>query len=771
MSLLPDRFMDVPTYAAFFITAIVQVWAHNHPKCTLHILSALPYPNGPPPYDTDYSDGPDIVPAEYLAVEMINNRTDILKGYHLKLIEGHDGCGSTKATSMENLLLKNIFYAGKNVVGITGPRCYASAGAAGPITAKNGIALVNVHASSSSDLGNVQLYPYSFGATPSIDRFVDAYVALMKLNTWKHVGILFQDDSTSYSVLQSLNSKLSQLSGYEVAFSSIITDSYLPLDDLQASSARAILVIANSNLARMLMCVAYSKGAVFPLYQWTFAHRLPEEFIGTNLVYREKTYHCSQSDLLLALKDSIFINFSCKPNSSDYIKTGISGLTYPQYKQEYAKAVQRYNDGFYGPPVRIANTTLWGNPFHDAVWILALALNATDARLKDNNMTLCDYRFGQPSVTHIIQEEISRLHFMGVGGRIVYSNFNRFTPGVVTIWQVISNISQSLAYFDENNMLHVTNSNATFFHPSDEMYQMNLVLPFIFLLISAIALTLTAIFNVFNFAFRHHESVKASSHRLNHMAYAGVYLLSITIIMLTLTEGFKLPLSVKNVICSGVPWVSTIGFTAVYATVTVKLFRICKLLVIAVEKLQKPSDSKMMRDSILMAVIVALVLPDIVICTVWQCVDPIKITSYTAIQKGIAEPVYIRYESCFVHTSQSLLPWLLSLFIYNGILCCSATLIAFLTRSISDRNFKTGNILLISVLQLVLCGVSFPTLVILNIYTSKHADFILSVYIATCALLSSFIYLCLFLLFLPPLYLPLRCAVSHARKKIIPTHT
>ena len=80
---------------------------------------------------------------------MINNRTDTLKGYHLKLIEGHDGCGSTKATSVENLLLKkNIFYADKNVVGITGPRCYASAEAVGLITAKDGIALVNVHASS-----------------------------------------------------------------------------------------------------------------------------------------------------------------------------------------------------------------------------------------------------------------------------------------------------------------------------------------------------------------------------------------------------------------------------------------------------------------------------------------------------------------------------------------------------------------------------------------------------------------------------------------------
>ena len=633
---LPLRIIDRSPVAVLLIIAVIQMSAQDIselPQCTIHILSALPYHNGPPPYDTDYSDGPDIVPAEYLAVEMINNRTDILKGYHLKLMEGHDGCSSTKATSVENLLLKNIFYAGMNVVGITGPRCYASAEAAGLITAKDGIALVNVHASSSSDLGNVQLYPYSFGATPSIDRFIDAYVALIKLNTWKHVGILFQDDAASYSVFQSLNSKLSQLSGYEVAFSSIITDSYLPLDDLQASSARAILVIANSNLARMLMCIAYSKGAIFSLYQWTFVYRLPEEFISIKFQYAGgTTYSCSHSDLLLALQNSILINFSYEPHSHDYNKTGISGVTYPQYKQEYAKAVQRYNNGFYGPPVRIANTTLWGNPFHDAVWILALALNATDARLKDKNMTMCDYRFGQPSVAHIIQEEIARLDFLGVSGRIRYSNLSRFTPGVVQLWQVISNNSQVLAYFDEDDMLQVTLGNGTFFHPQEHKYQMNLIPPVIFLVTSGIALILTAVTNILNLTLRHRESVKASSYRLNHMAYAGSYLLSVCIIMLTLTEGFStLPLSVKNIICSGVPWVSTIGFTAVYATVTVKLFRIYRLLVVAVKKLEQPSGKKTMRDSVLMAVIVALIAPDVVICAVWQCVDPITVKSYTTV--------------------------------------------------------------------------------------------------------------------------------------------
>ena len=261
--------MDVILRGAFFLTAVVQVWGHGDvsgPKCTLHILSALPYPKTTPSYSMRYSDGPDIVPAGYLGVEMINNRSDILKDYKLELLDGHHGCGSTIDTPVENLLVQNIFYSEKNIVGVAGPRCYISAAVAGLITAKDRVALVNVHTSSLVDLGNTNLYPYSFGATPSIERFVDAYVALIKLNKWRHVGSLFQDDAGAYSVFQSLTSKLSHMNGYEVSFSSVITESYLPLDSLQASSARAILISASPKLARMLMCIAYTKGAVFPQY-------------------------------------------------------------------------------------------------------------------------------------------------------------------------------------------------------------------------------------------------------------------------------------------------------------------------------------------------------------------------------------------------------------------------------------------------------------------------------------------------------------------------
>ena len=108
-----------------------------------------------------------------------------------------------------------------------------------------------------------------------------------------------------------------------------------------------------------------------------------------------------------------------------------SGLTYNEFTQQYANAVKRYNSGGYGEPVRKATTSLQGNTFHDAVWVLALALNATDAWMKAQNKSLCEYGNGQPNVTRKIQEETCKIGYLGTSGWNSSLNCTEFTPGIV----------------------------------------------------------------------------------------------------------------------------------------------------------------------------------------------------------------------------------------------------------------------------------------------------------------------------------------------------
>ena len=731
-------------------------------KCNLSILSILPYTTNMS-IVVDHSDGPDIIPAVYLALEMINNRSDILEDYHLELIDGHAGCGDAVLTLSENVLIKEMFYSGKSIVGIVGPRCYDSAERVGLITAKDGIALVNVHTSSASILGNATLYPYSVGTTPSILRFVDALVALMKHSGWKHIGLLFQDSTSSYSVFLGLVFKGRQMNDYEIAFSSLVTENYIPLDGIHTSSAHIVVVSVNAVLAKKLMCIVFHKDMSFPKYQWIFLYRKLMDFSETKFQYGNTWYKCSRQEMAIAVNNSISIDFRYDPeNHSEPL---FSGLTYIEYTKKYISAVNRYNSGEYGEPVRMATTSPLGNAFHDAVWVLALALNASDAWMKRENKSLCEYGYGQAATTHRIWAEVCKIRFLGASGWNSYINCSKFTPGVVIMSQFVSNEALTVAIYNDNEEL-VTSQNIILLSNPGEKYQVSLILLAIFLLFVLIAFLLIVIINILNVLLREHSSVKASSHRLNHLAYIGCYFLLIGIIILNITESFFFSLKVKTYLCNSLPFLVSSGFTLVYGTLIVKSCRLYKLLVVSARSLQRPpAGNKAMDDSILMAIIVACTLPNVIICAIWIFVDPIIVTSYTYLDTRTAKPSYIVFESCIINGTHFPVMWLGILLSYEGLLCIIAGFISFLTRSISIQNFKTGNILLLSALLFVSCGVGLPTIVILLSLNISSDTLHISLFSVMFVLLTVFVYLCVFLLFLPPVFTGIKDRISIRHKK------
>ena len=273
------------------------------------------------------SDGPDIIPASYLALEMINTRSDILGGYHLELIDGQAGCGAAVLELLERVLVKEIFYSEKNIVGLVGPRCYDSAERVGLVTAKDGIALVNVHTSSTSILGNATLYPYSFRTSPSILRFVDAFTALMRHSGWTHIAVLYQDNTSFYSVFQDLSIKVKRMKDYTIAFLSILTENYIPLDSMDSSPAHVVLATCDAALAKRLICMVFHKRMLFPKYQWIFLYQKLEDFSSTEFQYGNKWYSCNKEDMLIALNNSISVDFSYEPDNDDKMD---SGLTYSE---------------------------------------------------------------------------------------------------------------------------------------------------------------------------------------------------------------------------------------------------------------------------------------------------------------------------------------------------------------------------------------------------------------------------------------------------------
>ena len=117
---------------AFLVIAIGTRlnWALEKPK-TLYLLTLLSY------VDNDTSpitDGDFIIAGAELAVAEINNRSDLLENYRLELIPANDGC-ILGWKSVINLI-DNLYYGGKQIVGIIGPECSDAVKAVASLTGK-----------------------------------------------------------------------------------------------------------------------------------------------------------------------------------------------------------------------------------------------------------------------------------------------------------------------------------------------------------------------------------------------------------------------------------------------------------------------------------------------------------------------------------------------------------------------------------------------------------------------------------------------------------
>ena len=54
------------------------------------------------------------------------------------------------------------------------------------------------------------------------------------------------------------------------------------------------------------------------------------------------------------------------------------------------------------------------------MWTFALALNKSLPELEANNISIQDYGFGQPKVTKILEDQLSKISFRGASGHVKF---------------------------------------------------------------------------------------------------------------------------------------------------------------------------------------------------------------------------------------------------------------------------------------------------------------------------------------------------------------
>ena len=465
------------------------------------------------------------------------------------------------------------------------------------------------------------------------------------------------------------------------------------------------------------MCVAYHNDLIYPTYQWILSNGYYGLGDGSVSFYYEpedREYRCTAREMKKALKSNVHVAvYLIIPDNTDTV----AGLSEADITEAYYQRWEFYNN---------STGSLYENEYfaflaYDSVWAMALALNGSLETLQEKNMSLTNYTYGQSNATEVILEHLYQLEFLGASGLISFNDKTGFT------------YREPLYY------------HSPLVKNSFEVVTLKIVigLAVVVILVVAVTSVLVAFVHILNTVYENYKSIKASSSRLNHFAYVGCYCVLLALLAYTIVEAFSTSPLATTVLCNFIPWLTSIGFSLVFGTVIVKTWRLYRIFLSSTK--HKRRVRLMNKDSFLAVFVVALVVVDVLLCTVWSAVDPLQYGNETSINtdKAIEEVT----EMC---SSDWFTVWLGLLAAYKIALLLFAVFLSFVTRKICRKEFKTANITLLVYLLFLVTGLGIPVYFILW-YLGVNVNIS---YTILCAVVIALVYLCWGLLFLPPV-LPL----------------
>ena len=684
----------------------------------LYLLSLLPYPPSTLP-----SNGPYIFPGAQIAVELINNRSDILKGYELELIKTVSGCSN----ELDSLLsfVNEIFHSGKQIVGIIGPLCSDSAAFLSPLVNHENIALVNIHLSVVPILENGTRYPYTFSTARSVDTLVTAAVELLRENKWNEVVGLYNSRQRYFNwMYESFEAHLSLDPNYWVVSSVPFVSLQQAISAIQGFERRIIFLMVGQEETCRIVCYAWHEGIVYPKIQWVLFGMSTNEFRRS---VQAGKYNCSRDELIKALNNSFSIDFS-RLSENTNMDLGISN---DDFYNIYTTKVSELESGSQGNPNRTINTSdiVYNVAIanFDAVLAMALALNNSIPALRELNLSLEDYGYGKMEGTKAIVEQILDLDFASVSGRIKFDESTGFVLNRVTnIYQVQGNtsyavgeynITESTINFRSDSIQNVISSNFTHMIVFVPIY---VIVVHFGIITTLVCVTVTV--HVLSVVYRDFESIKASSPNLNHLAYVGLYLLFVDAIIEAIRSGFPINEQAYTVSCNSTHFLYYAGFTLLLGTICAKTWRLYRIFVHYLE------PGPFLSSRFLITFVLILVSVDILLCILWTAINPMQYKVSTPRVSANISSADVNGGGVSVSAmcnSENGIIWITILLGYQLLLDICVICLAFLTRHIKLKNFTTRGIAIVSYITVLVFIVWLPaSLVLAVIFRNVIVDFV-----------------------------------------------
>ena len=651
----------------------------------LYLLTILPYPSDNPALQPSWNQGTNILPAAYLAVDMINNRSDVLSGYTLELINSDGGC-DMEDIALESFVKHIIAERGQRpIVGIIGPGCSTSALAVSPQNSNPKIALLNMHIAGSPLLENRTKFAYSFGVLGSSYGFVNSTVALMRKANWRRIAVLYDEERVFFrSTYQALERDLVQyVPDAKIAFTSAVYETYLPVNEIDALDIRVIFVLAGPEFARKIMCLAWHRKLVFSRNQWIFYGREAPEFEEEILFsYLKKAYFCSDKDLKSAVDRNLFVNYQLQRHDKKVTK---SGLTYDEYLTQYSERVEQYNRGeasykALGDPSVNATENRYATVVFDEIWAFAFAMDKVQHLV---NLTSYGLELGQTEHSNSIREVVYSHKFDGVSGNISFVETNGYTERIMEVYQVFGKNYTYIGNIRDQEFELDTAPELV----RNEFQQdgLQLVHPAYAVILSLFTITVTAliiILHIVSIVYRDYPSIKAQSPKLNQISYVGAYMFASGTLFNILYKTIALDTVSYGNICQAIwPWLFSISFSVFFAPICARTWRLYRIFAHYLH------PGPFISEPVLFSVVAIFVAIDVLLAIIWTSVDPF-----------IGEEIKIDFDENgdfaikLVCNCDYLMIWYALVYLLKCFLLIVTVVFALLTRSIVNNQFNTSSL-------------------------------------------------------------------------------
>ena len=599
----------------------------QHDAC-LVVFAPFPDKVAGPIFHPGWDGGPALIPAARLAADRINNRSDVLAGYRLRLLEGDSGC-NVEAKSALSVAVK-VFEHSLNcsVVGIIGPACTGATTFVGDIGARDEVSLLQISPSATSPILISSDYTNTFRILSSSRQHVGAFLRLMEHNGWEDVAALYDADRkyflSTFEHFQSVSS--------HIGYYSPVDNNTIPLDVIWARY-RVVFVFVGASLARRILCLAYhfQPSLIYPIHQWIFHDKTADQFLKDfSFSYWNRLYRCSKQQMEIATEGIILGIYRLK--RMDVTTETDVDLTYEQFSTMYQIYLTDYLMELNLTKVDYnQNGEDFATVYYDATWAMALCLNHSLHDLANLNTTLSNYSYGQPSATAVIKTHLSSLKFEGLSGRIAFQNSTRDSATIIDSYQLHYNISHGnsciihIGYYN-NSELNMSGKgrfvSSTFEKVTVSVHSAVTV---VFFLLSVIGFAYAASLHFLYIYYRKSKAVKSSSPRLSHLIFSGCYLLLLRSLLqgladsgwMNLTPQSRQHMIVTGVFCNVAVWCETLGYSLILGTLCVQQWRLYHIFNHFRVKYYYLSDQY------LSSFVVGLIALDLIVLMTWITTDPL----------------------------------------------------------------------------------------------------------------------------------------------------